>query len=283
MLAGGADMAGKKVCGVGCLGVALVWAASVQAAWLEVKLAYDDFGHLENEGPKCVPTATVNSFFYLQKKYPTIYDQKLIPGGDMVKARNALFGYMNGDDVLGVRTFKDWWEGKVKWMEEKAPGLTIYDGMVNDDITGWTRGSVLEKGFPTFDFLWKELSDGEDVEFRIVLTGGGHALTLTSLKFDDLDGDKKWDWDPDPKKRESAKIDYLDPNKPTQLFETDLWKNADGSLGFLWDNTVNPAVNVYVNLAYSESPIPEPASLIVWSLLGAIGVTAGYWRRRRAA
>lgn len=27
--------------------------------------------------------------------------------------------------------------------------------------------------------------------------------------------------------------------------------------------------------------IPEPASLIVWSLLGALGITVGWWRRRR--
>ncbi|MBU4271847.1 MAG: hypothetical protein KKE86_12215 [Planctomycetes bacterium] len=29
--------------------------------------------------------------------------------------------------------------------------------------------------------------------------------------------------------------------------------------------------------------IPEPATLIVWSLLAGLGITIGYWRRRRAA
>jgi len=32
-----------------------------------------------------------------------------------------------------------------------------------------------------------------------------------------------------------------------------------------------------------NSTIPEPGSIIVWSLLGALGITAGWWRRRRAA
>ncbi len=30
------------------------------------------------------------------------------------------------------------------------------------------------------------------------------------------------------------------------------------------------------------TPIPEPSTLIVWSLLGALGITVGWWRRRRA-
>jgi hypothetical protein len=29
--------------------------------------------------------------------------------------------------------------------------------------------------------------------------------------------------------------------------------------------------------------IPEPASLVVWSLLGALGIGVAWWRRRRAA
>jgi len=31
------------------------------------------------------------------------------------------------------------------------------------------------------------------------------------------------------------------------------------------------------------SPIPEPASVIVWSLLGALGIAVGWWTRRRKA
>ena len=31
------------------------------------------------------------------------------------------------------------------------------------------------------------------------------------------------------------------------------------------------------------APIPEPAALVVWSLLGASGIGIGWWRRRRGA
>ncbi len=29
------------------------------------------------------------------------------------------------------------------------------------------------------------------------------------------------------------------------------------------------------------TPIPEPSTLVIWSLLGALGITVGWWRRRR--
>ena len=34
---------------------------------------------------------------------------------------------------------------------------------------------------------------------------------------------------------------------------------------------------------FETSAIPEPSTLIIWSLLGVLGVTVGWWRRRRAA
>jgi hypothetical protein len=35
------------------------------------------------------------------------------------------------------------------------------------------------------------------------------------------------------------------------------------------------------NMQYSA--IPEPSTLVIWSLLGALGLTVGWWRRRRKA
>lgn len=43
--------------------------------------------------------------------------------------------------------------------------------------------------------------------------------------------------------------------------------------------------DVYVDAIriLDTNPIPEPSGLSVWSLLGAIGITVGWWRRRRRA
>jgi hypothetical protein len=29
--------------------------------------------------------------------------------------------------------------------------------------------------------------------------------------------------------------------------------------------------------------VPEPSTLIIWSLLGSLGISIGWWRRRKAA
>jgi hypothetical protein len=34
-------------------------------------------------------------------------------------------------------------------------------------------------------------------------------------------------------------------------------------------------------LSLQFNPIPEPSTLIIWSLLGAFGISVGWWRRRR--
>jgi len=53
----------------------------------------------------------------------------------------------------------------------------------------------------------------------------------------------------------------------------------------LWNDATNyssGAVRGYI-VEYETAPIPEPAAVIVWSLLGASGVTIGWSRRRKRA
>ncbi|MGA2770052.1 MAG: hypothetical protein ABSG26_04470 [Bryobacteraceae bacterium] len=243
--------------------VALLCAAPAHAGWIGVQEAYDLFGHLENVDDCCAATATVNSFQYLINHWG--YDPGLLPGG-IEASRDALAALMGcpAED-------EDWWEEKVHWIENNAPkNPTWVHGMVfpGDDTTGWYRGDMLTKGYPTWDWLWTQLSNGQDVEIGIGLTGEGHVLTLTSLKFDDMNGDGKWEyWN------ETARIDYLDPNNPTQLFESDLTVNPNLSLGFEWHNGgANPPEFAALEVAYAESPAPEPGTL--GSLLAAIALSA---------
>ena len=275
--------------------VAFNLAGVANADIVSIQLDYNDFGHLENDGPRCAPTATINSFMYLWNKYPTIYQSTDLltdyDGGgiglsDLATDRNLLangWQNQNGDERTGMTvpsaTAQNIWENKLYWIEDFAPGTTVVDGMIKtvQDLSTWYGSDVLENAFPTWDFLWKELKDGEDVELLIagLDESFGHALTLTSLKFDDTDGDEEWD------AGETRWVDYLDPNKPSQLFEAELTLQADGSFKFNWHNGgANTATDVYIVGAYSESPIPEPATIAVWSILGGLGFYTAQRRKR---
>jgi hypothetical protein len=58
--------------------------------------------------------------------------------------------------------------------------------------------------------------------------------------------------------------------------EVRLSQVADESI--VWDAFDGHDYEVFVYRAV----IPEPSTFIIWSLLGALGVTVGWWRGRRA-
>lgn len=88
----------------------------------------------------------------------------------------------------------------------------------------------------------------------------GHLVTLTSLHFNDTNGNEHWD------SGEERKIDYLDNNTPWKFTTKDLWENMDGSLGFQGLEGVT-GDGVWINGAFSES-IPEPATIMLLGLGG---------------
>ncbi len=234
---------------------------------------------------------------YLMNKYPHIYGKTELltdynGGGiglsDLATDRNMLAnGWQNRDGVSRSGTgttgasLQSFWEAKAYWVHDWAPGTTILDGMVKTalDLTAWYAGSVLENAFPTWDFLWKELGHGEDVELTIygLDDSFAHALTLTSLKFEDGNNNGLWD------SGEQRKIDYLDPNNPTQFFESVLEVQGDGSLKFNWHNDdANTAKDVYIRAAYSESPaVPAPSCVAALVGMGATGLVVVVRRRHR--
>jgi hypothetical protein len=267
------------------------------AATISVKLPYEDFGHLQNEDGKCAATATINSFRFLENRYPKIYDRKLT-GNDLQRARDDLYRQM-GSPSCDASGYYKWWTEKIDWIEGRVSGKTIYGGMVDPevDISTWLYKEFLTSAFPSFDWLFKELKNGEDVELGILwvcddpTTPGkiekcGHALTLTSLSFNDsMDGSiyQNGMWDT---LVESAKIDYLDPNNPTQLFSNDLVLDGNGSLAFIWKNGgVNPDTRVNISLAFSESPrnIPESSTVLGLLGLGVFGASSALKRKLKSS
>lgn len=51
--------------------------------------------------------------------------------------------------------------------------------------------------------------------------------------------------------------------------------------GMEWDESANGWGSGGFDGVMTLKPIPEASSLIIWSLLGALGITIGWWRRRR--
>jgi hypothetical protein len=257
---------------------------------------YALFGHLANitgrcgAGGLCAPTATVNSFDYLLNKFPGVYGgSNIIRSNDLALTRDMLAGGWfaptgnppprrpgTGDQGASVES---WWQGKLQWVMDFAPGTTQFAGMVNQDTAGWFTPSSLTDALPTFPFLETQLTDKEDIEFEITYTGVecvdnngkpihcAHALTLTGITAANPDGTG------------ARTITYLDPNAPGSTITADLITNADGSLGFLWNNGANPPRDASIQATFAESPIPEPSTILLLSGFSLAWLGAG--RRRR--
>jgi hypothetical protein len=249
-----------------------------------VQEPYGSFGHLGNIagrcglGGLCAPTATVNSFQYLVNTFVQTYaGTSIITQNNLALTRDMLAGgwfaptgnppaHRPGTGDEGA-TMQDWWQGKVQWISDFAPATTNFAGMVNQDTSTWLMGSLLTDTVPTFDFLWNELTDREDVELQITFGGtvfpGGHAITLTGLTRV-------------PGPNGARTITYLDPNTPGGTITAPLITNADGSLGFFWNNGNNPPKDVTIAGAFAESPLPEPSSFV---LLATALVLGGFKKR----
>lgn len=272
--------------------VLVVVSVAARAERICVQQDYSLFGHLANEGDNCVPTATINSFRYLENRYPALYKDKdgnnLLTGDDLDAARDTLAAAMNPAGT--GTTAKPWWEEKIDYIESRVPGKTVYKGMLDEEVSPgfdastWTRGDKITYEAPSFDWLFEELQHGEDVELGIYWGDtGGHALTLTGLCFEDREDGSIFDnghWDTDDVALESAWVTYLDPNAPGSTIEAELsYNEMTGRLEFTWDNKSNDDEYVWIGLAYSESPVPLPPTVMML-VVGLAGV-GGYRLRRK--
>jgi len=284
------------VCVLASALVVVFGSVSYSAVVVEFEKPCELYGHVWNEGGICGAAATINSFVYLQNKYPGVYDHKLVKdyNGDQVvdvydweEARDELaYGWDGRTGMYGVNnpiaaTARTIWEHKVYWIEDHAPGSTIFHGQINTDTTNWYYSDAIQGGmYPEWGFLWDELWACEDIELGIrpcTGSGDGHVVTLTGLSFSDNDEDGVWSVGDTP-----YALKYLDPNAPDECIWADIIECPlePGALAFTWWQANEP---YYVDFAYAESPIPEPATIIVWGLLGMLAAGFAYRRQRRTA
>ena len=175
-----------------------------------------------------------------------------------------------GTSIPGGTTAQGFWEGKVDYVNHYAPGTTTFEGMVDPGFVpfGWKYNSWLQFALPTFDWLWTQLSAEQDIELGIDFGSDlGHALTLTSLCFNDINYSGRWD------PNEAMMFDYIDPNNPTAPSPDIPLTLGIGGLHFNYKG-----VDTRIRLAYAESPEPS----VVISLLVGVGSFAGLLRRRRS-
>jgi hypothetical protein len=222
----------------------------------------------------CGPAAAVNSFVYLQNKYPNNYNGALVPDQDqdldndgdvdfydhMIAVGIILSGagYMNTTQPNGTFV-EDFIYGKYTYLEQVAPGKTTYGAQ--DAQTGWSHHTpypwVQLGTAPTWNWMYDELVKCQDVEILLswLQEEGGHYVTLTSLHWDDV--------------LQSGWIDYIDP-------ADGLWKQTNMVFDPQDLRLELPQLNAWISMAVEESP--EPASLV----LLAAGTLVLVAHRRRA-
>jgi hypothetical protein len=239
----------------------------------------------------CGPTAVVNSFIYLQKTFPKVYDNTLVPagGGQPQATVNTLGTYMNcncnGEPTSAMI------QGKMAYIQGGRdaggtqrtgvlPGSTIFESQYLSSFAGAGTGTV-----PTLSFMVQELKKKEDVEMVIGLytksgdtytRTGGHVVTLTGVAYNSASGGID----------SPSSINFIDPfgtntnlNGALTISDADLTSVTTqyGSLLDIsnyfakvdnpgWGSRTDANTYVLIDGLVAESPVPEPST---WALMAA--------------
>jgi hypothetical protein len=264
-----------------CIALYTLSARAADPPTYSVDLGDENFGKLKQtdvNGCKddagglvaCGPTAAANSFFFLQKTNPELYGTGLVGQGtydDLKAVANTLATPLYMDCALcngGTDIYK-FIDGKKAFIEAHAPGRTTYKNR-----TVFADDTYAD---PTWQFLFNELMDEEDVELLLSYHDGtdykndqdkfygGHFVTVTGMNWTDADMDSIID------AAENAMFSFIDPGTGTErtfslfhsTFGLDTNYGANGTI-----------IGASISAIVSESPIPEPETiaLLVVGLLG---------------
>ena len=257
----------------------------------------------------CAPTATVNSFQYLESRYGI---SGLVDDANPYNTINKLAGpgYMNVQAVQRGALPSDIVRGKERAINEfnaanpnqtlRVEGEVVSGGslppaQINPalaaDLTAAGLLPNMQSTDPTIDFLHDQLAAGQDIELGILwfdatrgVYAGGHVITATGLfNADDASN--------------TGTLDFIDPWGSTTTALSNIgtivglhnglmqltFTGGSAGAGGDPDNLDNVGT-ADIAFILAESPTPLPAS--VWGglvLLGGLAVRFYFVRRRSAS
>lgn len=232
---------------------------------------FANFGQQPNlcpaSNPKgiCAAVASINSFIFLEKQYPTIYGEKLTPNltgnTDSKDATDfGVNGWKVGDNPqrvgyydASVSTYGGYLDTKKNWINDHAPGTTTFEARYSG-----------AGGPPDLSWLSTQISKGQDVEFFVQGTDFFHAMTLTGVACTG-------------KNFASCSINYQDPNAPATNRTAAVSSTKDG-LQFTDIPSSSFKGVVTITGAFAESPVPEPQG---YALLASGVLTLAWVARHR--
>lgn len=221
-------------------------------------------------GGVCFAASAINSFIFLENQYPTIYDRKLTPNvvgvaptqtdpTDTTNFANAILASFPSGLPNSLSGWNAYLTEKMTWINSAAPGTTVFDSFY--------VGSANNSHAPTSSDLSSEIQAQEDVEMFISGGGIAHAIVLTGISCSSPT---------------SCTMTYQDPNSPT-VEQTAQLTAAAGGLQFVGLPGTDPTLantTFTINAAFSESPVPEPSSGILFGI-GSTLLGYGYWAKRK--
>ncbi|MEJ0018867.1 MAG: PEP-CTERM sorting domain-containing protein [Acetobacteraceae bacterium] len=238
----------------------------------------------------CGPTATVNSFIYLQNRYPLVYGTRLVPDmahpEDTVTQLAPMMGCVCGSGT----TLSGLLAGKTAYIQGGndalgvpqtgvAPGTTTFESQEDPGSIAW---------------LVEQLAKGQDVEMlyghytkdgATFTRNGGHWVTVTGVTYNDNNNNNNFDGGDTP-----ANVSFIDPygNDNTTLNGAIFRQNVAMAAGLVNAGGFGNLLNLsglgggddykLIDGWVAESPIPEPATLVLLVLgLAALSTLRRRW------